>query len=126
MRTYTHDEIIANRILFVLFLILWVVIIYSQIKEPDSQTNSMIIYGTHKDDGDCTYIKLEKDIFWTDVYIGCKLSTPSAELHGFTLRYVTDFDKHYIGSRSNIWCKDITGEYSYTPCEKIFAYRKYF
>lgn len=126
MKEYTHDEIIANRIWFCFVLILLIIILYPYLKETDSQTNSMIAYGIHKDDGDCVYIDRNNDIFWTDVYIGCKTSKPPHELHGFTLRYAADFKKHYVGSRSNQWCKDLTGEYFYTPCEKIFAYRKYF
>lgn len=126
MKEYTHDEIIANRILFVLSLLSLVIIFYTEYKEPDSQTSSMIVYGIHKDDGDCIYIARDEDIFWTDVYIGCKLSEPPSELNGFTLRYTADFDKHYISANSHQWCKDITGEYFYTQCEKLFAYRKYF
>lgn len=126
MKEYTRDEIIANRILFLLVLGLLTVLFYTETKKPDSQTRSMMVYGIHKGDGDCTFLERDNDIFWTDVYIGCKISVPPSKLHGFTLRYESDFKKHYVGARSNNWCPDITSEYSYTPCEKIFAYRKYF
>lgn len=126
MKEYTHDEIIANRINFLLFLILCITLFYTTFKKPDSQTESMMVYGLHEDNNDCVYLEYKNDIFWTDVYIGCKISKPPTELHSFTLRYVSDFKKHYVGSRSHKWCKDITGEYSYTTCEKIFVYRKYF
>lgn len=126
MKEYTREEIIANRILFILFLITGIIIFYTEFKEPDSQTRSMIVYGIHKEDGDCVYIARDEQIFWTDVYIGCKLSEPPTELHGFTRRYVTDFKNHYMSANSHQWCKDITEESFYTPCEKLFAYRKYF
>lgn len=126
MKEYTRDEVIANIILFILVLLLWIVILYTQFKKPDSETSSMITYGVAKNEGDCVYLERYNDIFSTDVFIGCKVSVPPTKLHGFTLRHVADFKKHYVGSRSNKWCKDLTGEYSYTPCEKIYTYRKYF
>lgn len=127
MKNYTRDEIIANRIFFAFVLILWIAIFYTTFKSMDEDTHKMLVYnlGPNRTD-DCTFISYDKDIFWTDVFMACKVSTLPNNMNNYTLKYVGDYKKHYISRKSDKWCHDITGEYSYTPCEKIFRYRKYF
>lgn len=108
-------------------ILIAVAIAYPILKPMDENTHKMVVYnvGPNRTD-DCTFLTREVDIFWTDVYMGCKESALPKKMNNYTLRYVSDNSKHYILAKSNKWCHDITGEYSYTPCSKIFAYRKYF
>lgn len=105
-----------------------VYVLYHTATRPmDEDTHAMFSYNLGPDrTDDCTFVGKENNIFWTDVYMACKVSTLPNKMNNYTLRYVIDYNKHYIGYRSNKWCHDITGEYSYTLCSKIFAYRKYF
>ena len=111
----------------IILILLVSVIIYPNLKSIDEDTHKMMMYnlGPNRTD-DCVFITKKEDIFWTDVFMACDVSTLPNKMNNYTLQYVSDFNKHYVSYRSNKWCHDITGEYSYTPCSKIFAYRKYF
>lgn len=128
MKNGERETVIANRILFLFWICMAGVLVYTAIKPMDEDTRKMLVYnltGPSRTD-DCTFIDYKKDILWTDVFMGCKESTLPNKLNNYTLRYVGDYEKHYISNKSNKWCHDITGEYMFTPCSKIFAYRKYF
>lgn len=123
----SSEKMISFIISTILVIGLIGVLAYTELKPMDEDTSKMFVYnlGPNRTD-DCTFLTHEVDIFWTDVYMGCKESALPKKMNNYTLRYVSDNNKHYVLNKSNKWCHDITGKYSYTPCSKIFAYRKYF
>ena len=131
MKKDEKELAIAHLIWYLIIICIVGVLAYTMFKPMDEDTREMVVYniGPNRTD-DCTFITYEKDIFWTDVFMACNVSTLPNKMNNYTLRYVSDYKKHYITNKSNrsisTWCHDITGEHSYTPCSKIFAYRKYF
>lgn len=113
--------------IWILMIIGLAYVLYHTATRPmDEDTTAMLVYNNGPDrTDDCTFVGLENDIFWTDVYMACNESTLPEKMNNYTLRYTSDYKKHYMSSKNSwkvVYCH---GKNNYHECSKMFAYRKY-
>ncbi len=110
-----------------MFLIIVIMLVYSALKNDDENTKNFKKY-TYKEN-QCNLIETKRDIFWTDIIIGCKDITPPNEMFNYSLRWISTAEKYekyrIFNDTRLIACLDTTTNL-YSSCNKIYSYRKYF